>query len=67
MTHKRSCGNPHCKGQRKLGKLACLPCWRALPEKLQRAIYAAWRARDMDKHSALVLEAREEWAKALPR
>lgn len=61
------CGNPHCTAERKPGQLACLPCWRALPVKLQRQIVTAWRKRRIVTHSERVLEARAEWAKALPR
>lgn len=65
-SYRSECANPHCKRTRKEGQLACLECWRALPVKLQRGIVKAWRENDRETHSALVIEARVEWAKALP-
>ena len=40
-------------------KLSCARHWRMVPLPVQRAVYAAWRSRDMVAHRAAMLAAIE--------
>lgn len=43
-TGRPVCANPTCERTRKRGHLACIDCWLALPDGLQRNVTAAAKA-----------------------
>ena len=43
------------------GKLMCFEHWRLVPEELQRAVYATWRARLHARTNAATLLATREY------
>jgi hypothetical protein len=51
------CAVETCTAPAKTGQLMCLPCWKATPRDLQRAVNATWR--NIRKDSAAYREARD--------
>lgn len=43
MAGSKPCDVPGCKTPAKLGQLTCLPHWRSIPQRLQRAVNETWR------------------------
>jgi hypothetical protein len=51
MAGHHPCAAENCTAPAKLGQLMCLPCWKALPRELQRAVNATWARFRSDPHA----------------